>query len=51
MSSEDVKAASQEALREDEKNGFQKLYECWQKYIVVQGDYFEGGFDDVNYSG
>ncbi|GFW08590.1 hypothetical protein TNCV_2776111 [Trichonephila clavipes] len=33
------------------KNGFhlcfQKLYERWQKCIVAQGDYFEGGYASV----
>ena len=51
VSSDEVKAASQDALREVAKNGFQqcfqKLYERWQKCIVAQGDYFEGGCASV----
>ncbi|GFT85010.1 putative mariner transposase [Trichonephila clavipes] len=47
VSSDEVKVASQEALQEVGKNGLQlrflKLCECWQKRIVAQGDYFEGG--------
>ncbi|GFU98129.1 uncharacterized protein TNCV_1491511 [Trichonephila clavipes] len=46
VSSYEVKAASQEVLRQVAKNGFQlcfqKLYERWQNCIVTQQDYFEG---------
>ena len=51
VSQEDVKTAWQEALRTVSKNGFQhwfqKLYEGWQKCIIVQGNYFKGGCASV----
>ncbi|GFX99585.1 hypothetical protein TNCV_5026391 [Trichonephila clavipes] len=51
VSSDEVKAASHEALREFANNGFQlclqKLYEHWQRCIVAQGDYFKGGYASV----
>ncbi|GFY34097.1 hypothetical protein TNCV_4983001 [Trichonephila clavipes] len=47
VSSDEVKVTSLEALREVAKNGFQKLYKRWQKCIVTQGDYFEGGCTSV----
>ncbi|GFV11727.1 hypothetical protein TNCV_977161 [Trichonephila clavipes] len=43
VSSDEVKVASQEALREVAKYGFQlclqKLHKRWQKSIVAQGNY------------
>ncbi|GFT68292.1 uncharacterized protein TNCV_659111 [Trichonephila clavipes] len=43
--SDEMKAASQEVLREVGKSGsklcFQKLYKLWQKCIVAKGDYFK----------
>ncbi|GFS97756.1 putative RNA-directed DNA polymerase from transposon X-element [Trichonephila clavipes] len=51
VSSDEVKAASQETLREVTKNASQlcsqKLSERWQKGIVALGDYFEGGCASV----
>ncbi|GFU80064.1 hypothetical protein TNCV_579441 [Trichonephila clavipes] len=47
VSSDEVKGASQEALLEIAKNGFQKLYERWQKCVIAQGDYLEGGCASV----
>ncbi|GFY14853.1 hypothetical protein TNCV_648961 [Trichonephila clavipes] len=37
VSLDEVKAASQEALRDVAKNGFQKLYERWHRCTVTQG--------------
>ncbi|GFW41658.1 mariner Mos1 transposase [Trichonephila clavipes] len=46
-----MKVTSQEDIREVEKNGFQscfhKLYELWQKCIVTQRKYLEGGCASV----
>ncbi|GFY34557.1 mariner Mos1 transposase [Trichonephila clavipes] len=47
VSADEVKVASLEALREVTKNSFQKLHELWQKCIVTQGNYFEGGCASV----
>ncbi|GFS80837.1 hypothetical protein TNCV_126051 [Trichonephila clavipes] len=47
VSSDEVIDTSQEALQVVAKNdfhlGFQKLYECLQKCIIAQEDYFECG--------
>ncbi|GFW88638.1 hypothetical protein TNCV_829071 [Trichonephila clavipes] len=47
VSSNEVKGALQEALREIAKTGFQKLYERCQKCTVIQGDYLKGGCASV----
>jgi hypothetical protein len=42
----DISKIAMEELKRFSQNGFQKrfqrLYSRWQKYIVAQGDYFEG---------
>ncbi|GFW88170.1 amiloride-sensitive sodium channel subunit alpha [Trichonephila clavipes] len=47
QSTDGVKSASQSELKDMAKNGFQKcfddLYKLWQKCVVTQGFYFEGG--------
>ncbi|GFX33880.1 hypothetical protein TNCV_3962891 [Trichonephila clavipes] len=47
QSADEVKSASQAELKNMAKNGYQKcfdgLYKPWQKFIVAQGSYFEGG--------
>ncbi|GFW88265.1 hypothetical protein TNCV_820221 [Trichonephila clavipes] len=43
VSSDEVKGASQEALREFVKNGFQKLYKRWHKCTVAQREYLKRG--------
>ncbi|GFW70951.1 hypothetical protein TNCV_190421 [Trichonephila clavipes] len=43
VASDKINRTWQEALREVAKHGFQKLYEPWQKRIIAQRDYLEGG--------
>lgn len=47
QSSDEVKCASQAEIKDMAKNGFQtcfdELYRRWQKCVVAQGSYFEGG--------
>jgi hypothetical protein len=38
IATEELKKPSQNSFQEC----FQQLYSCWQKCIVVEGDYFEG---------
>ncbi|GFW77879.1 hypothetical protein TNCV_3910891 [Trichonephila clavipes] len=47
QSADEVKSAAQAELKDMSKNEFQKcfdeLYKRWQKCVVAQGSYFEGG--------
>ncbi|GFT85930.1 hypothetical protein TNCV_3255781 [Trichonephila clavipes] len=47
QSADEVESASQAELEDMATNGFQKsfgdLYKPWQKCVVTQGSYFEGG--------